>query len=156
MNRIPDLYTYVTVLIVFNTFRQAVPDWRTREHPQTRSSWLWQLDRQPSGSRRGRQPSGPAKHKLSPRDRAQQLLLLRQILTQKRNQIMTMMRRRLSDMDEGTIKTPNPKCRLYWCLIEFIDWRHSPSYTFDPICELLPLYLLSDLPHPSPLPKVNV
>ncbi len=21
-----------------------------------------------------------------------------------------------------TRKTPNPKCRLYWCLIEFIDW----------------------------------
>jgi hypothetical protein len=29
----------------------------------------------------------------------------------------------LSIMDEGTIKTQNPKCRLYWCLIEFIDWR---------------------------------
>ncbi len=28
-------------------------------------------------------------------------------------------------MDEITIKTPNPKCRLYWCLIEFIDWRYS-------------------------------
>ncbi len=27
---------------------------------------------------------------------------------------------------------------------------------FDPSCELLPLYLLPDLPHPSPLPKVNV
>jgi hypothetical protein len=26
-----------------------------------------------------------------------------------------------------TIKTPNPKCRLYWCLIEFIDWRFSQS-----------------------------
>jgi serine/threonine protein kinase len=24
---------------------------------------------------------------------------------------------------EGTIKTQNPKCRLYWCLIEFKDWR---------------------------------
>ncbi len=24
-------------------------------------------------------------------------------------------------------KTPNPKCRLYWCLLEFIDWRHSQS-----------------------------
>jgi hypothetical protein len=22
-------------------------------------------------------------------------------------------------MDEITIKTPKPKCRLYWCLIEF-------------------------------------
>jgi hypothetical protein len=26
---------------------------------------------------------------------------------------------------------------------------------FDPSCELLPLYLLYDLPHPSLLPKVN-
>jgi hypothetical protein len=26
---------------------------------------------------------------------------------------------------------------------------------FDPFCELFPLYLLSDRPHPSPLPKVN-
>ncbi len=26
-------------------------------------------------------------------------------------------------MDEGTIKTKNPKCRLNWCLIECIDWR---------------------------------
>jgi hypothetical protein len=25
------------------------------------------------------------------------------------------------------MKTPNPKCRLYWCLIEFIDWRFSQS-----------------------------
>jgi hypothetical protein len=25
-------------------------------------------------------------------------------------------------MDQtATIKTPNPECRLYWCLIEFID-----------------------------------
>ncbi len=30
-------------------------------------------------------------------------------------------------MDEGTIKTPSPICRLYWCLIEFIDWRYSQS-----------------------------
>jgi hypothetical protein len=29
--------------------------------------------------------------------------------------------------DEGTMKTENPKCRLYWCLIEFIDWRYSQS-----------------------------
>jgi hypothetical protein len=56
-------------------------------------------------------------------------------------------------MDEGTIKTPNPKCRLYWRLIEFIDRRYctvSHVDIFDPSCELLPLYLLSDLPHPSP------
>ncbi len=24
-------------------------------------------------------------------------------------------------IDKITIKTPNPKCRLYWCFIEFID-----------------------------------
>jgi hypothetical protein len=30
-------------------------------------------------------------------------------------------------MDEGTVKTKNPKFRLYWCLIEFIDWRYSQS-----------------------------
>jgi hypothetical protein len=30
-------------------------------------------------------------------------------------------------MDQITIKTPNPKCRLYWCLIEFMDWRYSQS-----------------------------
>jgi hypothetical protein len=50
-------------------------------------------------------------------------------------------------------KTPNPECRPYWCLVEFIDWRYSTvSHVgiFDPSCELLPLYLLTDLPHPSP------
>jgi hypothetical protein len=30
-------------------------------------------------------------------------------------------------MDKITKKTPSPKCRLYWCLIEFIDWRYSQS-----------------------------
>ncbi len=30
-------------------------------------------------------------------------------------------------MDQITIKTPNPKCRLYWCLIDFIDWKYSQS-----------------------------
>ncbi len=24
-------------------------------------------------------------------------------------------------MDQITLKTPNPKCRLYWCLVEFMD-----------------------------------
>ncbi len=33
----------------------------------------------------------------------------------------------LESMDEGTIKTQNPKCRLYLCLIKFIDWRYSQS-----------------------------
>jgi hypothetical protein len=39
--------------------------------------------------------------------------------------------RRCTIMDGGTMKIQNPKCRLYWCLIEFV-------------------YLLFDLPHPSP------
>jgi hypothetical protein len=26
-----------------------------------------------------------------------------------------------------TIKTPNPRCRLHWCLTEFMDWRDSQS-----------------------------
>jgi hypothetical protein len=30
-------------------------------------------------------------------------------------------------MDQISIKTPIPNCRLYWCLIEFIDWRDSQS-----------------------------
>jgi hypothetical protein len=32
---------------------------------------------------------------------------------------------RVLSMDQISIKTPNPKCRLYWRLIEFIDWRYS-------------------------------
>ncbi len=42
----------------------------------------------------------------------------------------------------NNIKTPNPKCRLYWCSIEFIDWRYRQScwyFFFDPSCELAPL-----------------
>ena len=56
----------------------------------------------------------------------------------------------------NSIMTPNPKCRLYWCLIQFIDCVGTVSLVgiFDPSCVLLPLYLLSD--PPSPLPKVNV
>ncbi len=34
----------------------------------------------------------------------------------------------VQSMDQITIKTPNPKkCRHFWCLIEFIDWRYSQS-----------------------------
>jgi hypothetical protein len=87
-----------------------------------------------------------------------------------------------ADMDELTIKTPNPISRLFFkidlltefaalCLIDFIDWRyiHSLVGIFDPACELLPpwtkeLYLctvdpLSSLwppPPPPPFPKRNV
>ncbi len=31
-----------------------------------------------------------------------------------------------------------------------------PPWTKELYCVLLPLYLLSDLPHPYPLPKLNV
>jgi hypothetical protein len=48
-------------------------------------------------------------------------------------------------------KDTRPKCRLYWCLIEFIDWRYSqscwyfwPSFvTYCPFCELLPPFSCS-------------
>ncbi len=43
--------------------------------------------------------------------------------------------KKLVSWDHGpiTIKAPNPKCRLYWCLIEFIDWRNSQlSWCFRP------------------------
>ncbi len=77
-------------------------------------------------------------------------------------------------MDEWTIKTPNPKCRLFFkidlltdfaalCLTDFIDWRHIHSWLVfstqlvnccphgrrNYTCVLLPLYLLSDLPPPT-------
>ncbi len=54
-------------------------------------------------------------------------------------------------INEWTIKTPNPICRLFFkidlltdfaalCLKDFIDWRyiHSLVGIFDPACELLP------------------
>ncbi len=60
-------------------------------------------------------------------------------------------------MDETTIKTPNPKCRLYWCSIEFRDWSHSQLCWY-----LWPLlwtivFLTFSLVHlpPSPLPTVG-
>ncbi len=32
---------------------------------------------------------------------------------------------------------PNPKCRLYWCLIEFIDWRCTQScWYFQPLRQI--------------------
>ncbi len=44
-------------------------------------------------------------------------------------------------MDEVTVKTQIPKCRLYTV---------SHVGILDPSCELLPLYLLFDLPHSPP------
>jgi hypothetical protein len=73
-------------------------------------------------------------------------------------------------MVERTIKTPNPKCRLFFeidlltdfaACVSHIDWRLLMVGIYDPECELLPhgrrnytfvllpLYLLSDLPPPS-------
>ncbi len=35
------------------------------------------------------------------------------------------LRERGGSMEQITIKTPNTKCRPFWCFIEFIDWRYS-------------------------------
>jgi hypothetical protein len=85
-------------------------------------------------------------------------------------------------MDEWTIKTPNPICRLLFkidlladfaalCWTDFMDLRyiHSllvfstqlvnccPHGRRNYTCKLLPLYLLSDLPPPPPFPNyINV
>ncbi len=45
-------------------------------------------------------------------------------------------------VDLLTTETPNPKSRLYWYLIEFIDWRYSTVSQigiFDQLFQLLPL-----------------
>ncbi len=48
--------------------------------------------------------------------------------------------------------TKPAKCHLYWCIIEFRDWRYSQSCCiFDPSCELAPLYLFSSSPAPLPV-----
>ncbi len=46
----------------------------------------------------------------------------------------------LPPIDQITIKTSNPKCRLYCCLIEFIDLSVSHVGIFDPCCKLAPLW----------------
>jgi hypothetical protein len=38
--------------------------------------------------------------------------------------------RNIMSIDQITIKTPNTKCRLYWCLIGFINWRDSQSWWY--------------------------
>jgi hypothetical protein len=78
-------------------------------------------------------------------------------------------KRKVRGMDEGTIKTQNPKCRLYWCLIEFVDWRHSQSCWYfrlntdpDPgfddqelkniySCEKIDIFFISKITIPMPL-----
>jgi hypothetical protein len=63
--------------------------------------------------------------------------------------------RLVKPIDKGIIKTPISKCCLYWCLLEFIYWRHMLVFS-TPVVKLLPLYLLSDLLHASPPPEVNI
>ncbi len=60
-------------------------------------------------------------------------------------------------MDQITIKTPNLKCRICWCSIEFVDWRYNQScWYFRPLLSIIALYLLSILPPPtSPLRQIN-
>ncbi len=60
-------------------------------------------------------------------------------------------------MDEETIKAQNPKCRLYWCLIEFIGWRYkSVMLLFSIPLNCCPSTFSLTSPTPPPLPKVNV
>ncbi len=49
-------------------------------------------------------------------------------------------------MDEWTIKTPNPICRLFFKIDLFTDFSCCPHRRRNYNCVLLPLYLLSDLP----------
>ncbi len=57
----------------------------------------------------------------------------------------------LLGMDQITTKTPNSKSRIYWCIIEFIEWRYSQScWNFRPLFwTSAPLtFSLVHLPHP--------
>ncbi len=59
-----------------------------------------------------------------------------------------------TSMGQVNIKTPNPKCRLYWCLIELIDLRYSQScWLFStPLVNNAPLiFSLVHLPPPFPV-----
>ncbi len=61
---------------------------------------------------------------------------------------------RYTTMDQISIKTPNPKCRHYGCLIEFIDWRYRQScWYFRPLLwTSVPLtFSLVHLPPPPSL-----
>ncbi len=58
-------------------------------------------------------------------------------------------------MDQIYINTPNPKCRLYWWLIEFIDWRYIQScWSFRPLLWTSAPLTFSQvhLPPPPPFP----
>jgi hypothetical protein len=55
-------------------------------------------------------------------------------------------------IDQIFIKTPNPKCRLNWCLIEFIDWRYNQTcwYFRSLLWTSAPLTWFNYLPPPPP------
>ncbi len=54
-------------------------------------------------------------------------------------------------MDQINIKTPNPKCRLYLCFIEFLDWRYSQScWYFLPLLWTCAPLTFSLVPYPLP------
>jgi hypothetical protein len=68
-------------------------------------------------------------------------------------------RRGYTSWTKELLRDKNPKCRLYLCLIEFIDWRYSQScWYFWPllwtVAPLTSLWFTS--PIPFPLPKVKV
>ncbi len=55
-------------------------------------------------------------------------------------------------LDQLAINTPNHKCRLYWCLLEFTDWRYSQScWYFQPLFWTITPQTFS-LVHLPPLP----
>ncbi len=61
-------------------------------------------------------------------------------------------------MDEGTIKTQNPKrsSSLVFNRVYRLEIQSLMLVFSTPLVNCCPFYFLSDLPHPSPLPKVNV
>ncbi len=66
---------------------------------------------------------------------------------------------RAGGVDQIYIKIPNPKWRLYWCLLEFLDWRYSqPCWYFRPLLWTsapLSFSLIHLSPPPSPCVGVN-
>ncbi len=59
-------------------------------------------------------------------------------------------------IDQITIKTPNHKCRLYWCFnrVHRLEIQSVMVVFSTPlVCKLAPLYLLYS--SPPPLPRVN-
>ncbi len=54
-------------------------------------------------------------------------------------------------------KDTKPKCRLYWCLIEFIDWRYSQScWYFRPALWTIAPLTFSLVSSPPPPPSLRV